>query len=211
MAESLKEKNLKWLIIAILANFAIFYLTAHTQALQANEFAEIVSDWHKALPVGASVLAGTLLNGLLSRDFKARIVFWRWSYPLPSRLAFSKHAREEQRVDFAILQERFGDLPVSPEGQSSLWYRIYKSHENDLAVTQAHRDYLLLRDWCALSFLFLIVLGPVSFFLVVPKSIAASYSGLLLLQYAVTMIAARNYAASLIRNVLAIETGSSVN
>ena len=92
-----------------------------------------------------------------------------------------------------------------------MWYKIYQKHRDDPAITQVHRDYLLMRDWCAFSFLFLIVLAVTGLFIIEPSTVAWIYAALMLVQYLLTMIAARNYGVSFVRNVLAHESAATMS
>ncbi len=206
----MKEKIGPALVVVVLGNFVVFYLAVKTGALFSEGIAALVQEWQDALPVGAAVLLTTIANGLLSRDNKARVVFWRWDNPLPSREAFSRHSRAEQRINVQALDNQFGPLPSDPAGESTLWYNIYRTHRDDPAITQVHRDYLLMRDWCGLSFLFLLGLGTTGFYVIDPRATAWIYVAFLLAQYLVTMIAARNYGVSFVRNVLALASGATM-
>ena len=209
MPTSLKEANRPSILLVIFANLVVFFVAVKTGSIVSEGLTALVRDWQDALPVGGAVLLTALLNGLLSRDNKARVVFWRWHHSLPSREAFSRHAKTEQRVDLEALENRLGELPDDPAGESALWYKIYRQHRDDPAITQVHRDFLLMRDWCGLSFLFFIVLGITGFFFIEPQTVAWVYVALLAAQYVLTMVAARNYGISLVRNVLALESGAS--
>ena len=211
MKTPLKESIRVPLVAVILGNAVVFYIAVKTGNIFSEGLVAVLRDWQDALPVGGAVLLTTLLNGLLDRDKKARVVFWRWHNPMPSRQAFSRHAAAEQRVDVEALENRLGSLPSDPAGESTLWYKIYKVHRDDPAVRQAHRDYLLMRDWCGLSFLGLIVLGGTGLFIIDPTATAWIYGALLLAQYLLTMFAARNYGVSLVRNVLALESATALN
>jgi len=210
MKTSLKENIRIPLLAVILGNAIVFYIAVKTGNVFSEGLVALLRNWQDALPVGGAVLLTTLANGLLDRDNKARVVFWRWHTPLPSREAFSRHARTEQRVDIEALENRLGLLPSDAANQSSLWYKIYRNHRDDPAVRQVHRDYLLMRDWCGLSFLSLIVLGGTGLFIIDPIIGAWIYGALLLAQYLLTMFAARNYGVSLVRNVLALESGAAM-
>lgn len=211
MKSSLKESIRVPLLAVILGNAVVFYIAVKTGNVFSEGLIALLRDWQDALPVGGAVLLTTLLNGLLNRDYKARVVFWRWHNPLPSREAFSRHAITEQRADLEALENSLGSLPSDAAGESTLWYKIYNDHRDDPAVRQAHRDYLLMRDWCGLSFLGLVVLGGAGLFIIEPRATAWVYSALLLAQYLLTMISARNYGVSLVRNVLALESGAALN
>src|SRR5258708_4490553 len=51
-------------------------------------------------------------------------------------------------------------LPSDPAEHNRIWYRFYKSVEDNPAVTQVHRDFLLTRDYAGLAALFLVIFGP---------------------------------------------------
>ena len=204
MATSLKGQNHGWLLVVILANFVVLYLAVKTGSLFSDGLGVLVRDWKDALLAGGAILLTTLLNGLLSRDNKARIVFWKWNNPLPSRAAFSRHGKDDQRVDLCAIEKRFGTLPTSPEKQSALWYKIYSEYRDDPAVLQVHRDYLLMRDWCSLSVLFIFILGTIGVTMITPLEVKMLYTALLIGQYVLTMLSARNYGVSLVKNTLAL-------
>ena len=96
---------------------------------------------NKPLTGGGVVLAGTA-NGLLSADTKARIVYWRWSNPLPGNFAFSRYAERDARIDTAALRRAVGDWPSDPRQQNAVWYRLYKRFEHEPAVIDVHRHFL---------------------------------------------------------------------
>jgi hypothetical protein len=77
--------------------------------------------------------------------------------------------------------------------------------ENRPTVMQAHRDFLLLRDYAGLSFLFLFLYGLVSLYIVASLKIAGVHVLLLLGQYIIARQAASNYGIRLVTTVLAEE------
>ena len=44
-------------------------------------------------------LATLILDGIVTSDFKAVLVYWKWRDPLPGHEAFTVHGRKDRRVD----------------------------------------------------------------------------------------------------------------
>ena len=95
-----------------------------------------------------------VLDGLLSADAKARIVYCRYLHPLPGSRAFSVHLQNEPRADPDRLARHWGAFPVDPIAQNRLWYRIYRSVEDEVRVHESHRAWLFARDLTAYAALF---------------------------------------------------------
>jgi hypothetical protein len=204
LTKSLKEKNypLLWVIIALNALF--FYAVVHANAVQLDDLRSLFSDPGKLVPVGVAVLIATVLNGMLSAEMKARLVFLRWRNALPGHRAFSEYAASDPRVDPAALRETVGTtFPVDPADQNRAWYRLFKAVEQEPAVDQVHRDFLLLRDYTALSVLFLIFYGAVGLYAISSLKIFGLYIVLLNFQYIVARQAASNYGVRFVTTVLA--------
>ena len=91
-------------------------------------------------------IAAFILDGLLSADTKARIVYCRYRHPLPGSRAFSVHLLNEARADPDRLARHWGAFPAAPIAQNRLWYRIYRSVEDEIRVREAHRAWLFARD-----------------------------------------------------------------
>jgi len=157
MAKSLKEQN-RWQIWLIVAANALFlYGVVQANAIKLSDLGNIFKDTANLLPVGIAVVVATVLNGLLSADNKARLVFLRWHCALPGHRAFSRYAKSDPRIDLAALEKLHGSpLPNVPVEENRAWFRMYKTVENAPAVLQVHRDFLLLRDYTGLAALFLI-------------------------------------------------------
>nr|WP_315155649.1 hypothetical protein [uncultured Flavobacterium sp.] len=157
--------------------------------------------------LGASIapLLLFLLNGLVSSNLKATLVFWKLKNPLPGSEAFSKLSKEDSRIDRKKLKELYGPLPKNPSDQNKLWYKIYKKNSLDTIVSESHRTFLLARDLTSLCFLFMIFIGiPI---LAVGKwPINIYYFAFLVVQYLVVVIGAQNRGRRFVTNVLAIET-----
>jgi len=202
--KSLKEEYRWQLRLILAANALLFYLVAKENAIRFDGVRAAFTNLDSLLPVGLTAIAATVVNGLLSERTKDRLVFWRWRFPLPGHRAFSKHAPSDPRVDLAALRQLCGgDWPEGPENQNTAWYAMYKSIEDDPAIRQVQRDYLLTRDYAGMSVLFLVFFGAVGLFTIQSVEVWFCYFALLLIQYLVVRHSAANYAVNFVTAVLA--------
>jgi hypothetical protein len=138
---------------------------------------------------------------------KARIVFLRWHHALPGHRAFSRLAARDPRVNTAKLKSLLrGALPEDPAAQNSTWYKFYKTVEHKPSVTDAHKTFLLLRDYTSLSFLFFLIFGIAGLFLIPDSNVAIWYISILFFQLLIVLIAARNAGTRMVTNVLALKS-----
>jgi hypothetical protein len=204
LPKSLKEQNrpLLWTIIAVNAMF--LFAVVHANAIVLDDLRSIVSEPEKLVPVGLAIVISTVLNGLLSTDAKARLVFLRWRNALPGHRAFSEYAASDSRIAPNVLKNILGGaLPVDPVEQNRTWYRLYKTVEKEPAVDQVHRDFLLLRDYTGLSVLFFIFNGAVALYALSSWKVFGLYLVELMAQYAVARQAAAHYGVRMVTTVLA--------
>jgi hypothetical protein len=158
--KSLKDQNRWQLWIIVAVNSLFLYGVMQANSIKAYGLRAAFTDAQNLVPVGFALVIATVLNGLLSADMKARLVFLRWHHALPGHRAFSKYAVSDARIDLAALERLHGcPLPVDPVEQNRVWYRIYKTVENDQAVRQVHGDFLLLRDYTGLCAVFIAFYG----------------------------------------------------
>lgn len=94
--------------------------------------------------------------------------------------------------------------------QNRTWYRMYKSIENDPAVRQAHRDYLLMRDYTGLCAVFLVLYGAAGTFFIPSMRVGLIYLAVLAAQFILVRQAACNYGTRFVTTVLARKTGKEV-
>jgi hypothetical protein len=154
--------------------------------------------------VGFALVIATVMNGLVSADVKARLVFLRWLHALPGHRAFTKYAVRDPRIDLSALEKLHGGpLPTGPAEQNRAWYRIYKAAENDQAVRQVHRDFLLLRDYTGLSAVFIVFYGAAGLYAIPSIKVGLTYLLALVLQYVLVRQAASNYGIPMVTTVLA--------
>jgi hypothetical protein len=144
-----------------------------------------------------------VLNALFSPTAKAQIVFLRWSDPLPGSRAFSKLVKTDSRIDVKKLKAKVGTFPTAPKRQNALWYSLYKSIEDDPAVSTAHKNYLLTRDYAIFAALSVPILGCLAFVQFPTSTMALSYTGFLIVQFVLVVRAARTHGSRFVTTVLA--------
>ena len=202
--KSLKEQNRWQLWIIVAANSLFLYAVVQANAIRADGLRAAFTDAQNLVPVGLALVIATVLNGLVSADMKARLVFLRWRHALPGHRAFSKYAVRDPRIDVSALEKLHGSpLPVDPVEQNRAWYRLYKTVENDPAVRQVHRDFLLLRDYTGLCAVFIAFYGAAGLYAIPSMKTAMIYLLVLVGQYAVVRQAASNYGVRMVTTVLA--------
>jgi hypothetical protein len=207
----LKDQNV-WKLWAVLAANAVFlYAVVQANAIAVDGLRAIFADPHQLAPVGIAVVVATVVNAFLRPETKARLVFLRWRYALPGHRAFSRLAEADPRIDLGALERLHGaPLPVDPAEENRVWYRMYKTVENEPAVLQSHRDFLFLRDYASMAVLLLIVFSVAGLYAIASLRIALTYGLLLLLQYAVVRHAAANTGVRMVTTVLAIKAAAPV-
>ena len=108
MGKSIKDQNRWQLWLAIAANFIVFYVLMQWDEIAVAGFKGLIMMSANLLPVGLAIVVTTVINGLLSSDAKARIVFLRWKHALPGHRAFSGLAPKDPRIDLARLEKVCG-------------------------------------------------------------------------------------------------------
>lgn len=205
MSKSLKEHNRPRLAIVIVANLAVYYWVLDHEF----DFEDWKSDLSAVLQycyVLLASIAATVLNALVNHKNKARLVFWKWKFPLPASYAFTKHIDTDPRIDKEALINRYGPFPVDPEKQNALWYKWYHEVENEVRIVQVHRDYLFTRDYTSISFLFFVTFGPLALLQIGNANDTGIYFAILLLQYVTVRWAAKNYGIRFVTSVLACKS-----
>lgn len=91
-------------------------------------------------------IAAIVLVYILPVGIKHRIIFLRWRNPLPGCRVFTVLCRHDDRIVIDDLIKEYGQLPTAPDKQNSLWYKIYKSKQEDVVVRSSHGRWLLFRD-----------------------------------------------------------------
>lgn len=204
-AKPLKEQNRPYLRGILGANVLAFYCVSQGRFIQAEDWIALLHAIPKAACLGAfAFVVAIVLNGQLSSVVKDRLVFWRWQFPLPGHRAYSFYALHDPRIDLVRLTElNGGSLPTDPKDQGTTWFRMFKSVEDEPAVLQVHRDYLLARDYTGMSAIFFVVFGTSSCWLATPLRWAAAYLACLMIQYALARRAAANFGVRFVTTVMA--------
>jgi len=198
--KDLKAQNTKsiWAVVVLDA-----VILAPMLGLQTGTFGLATLLKRGPIAAAAPVLL-LLLTLLLTSEAKARLVFWRFRNAMPGHRAFSVYALRDSRIKLDTLRRKLGALPTDPREQNSVWYGLYRKVQDDVAVRQAHRHYLLFRDLVALSIVLVPAAAVIAVLNRVPVAAGASATGLLLLQYVLCAVAARYSGVRVVTNVLAI-------
>ena len=186
--------------------FVVFSGGDVLRAVLAGQWTELV-DLKHVLSLGLP-LATLILDGIVTSDFKAMLVYWKWRNPLPGHEAFTVHGREDSRVDMKALEAEHGPLPTDPAEQNLLWYKLSKATADRASVDEAHYAWLLTRDLTNLSFALVIVSVGLAAFLRVSEwewIVLVTAQGLL---YVVLSQVAANKGIRFVTTVLA-EAGAS--
>jgi len=209
---SLKDQNRWQLWMVVAAETLVLYGVIQANAIKADGLRSILTDAQNLLPVGFALVGATVLNGLLSADMKARLVFLRWHYGLPGHRAFTKYAVRDPRIDLAALEKLHGGpLPAHPVEQNRAWYRLYKSVENDHAVKQVHRDFLLMRDYTGLCAVFIVFFGRAGLYAIPSTKTGWTYLLVLVAQFLIVRQAASNCGARMVTTVMARRAAKEVS
>jgi hypothetical protein len=204
-SEGLKAANIKWLVMLAALDSAAILLFVAPELLSAGTMAILRAGATAVLPVVV-----LLLTGLLSHDVKARLVYWKIANPLPGSQAFTKHASADARINMDALTKNVGDIPDDPGAQNAKWYKLYRLVDDDAAVVQAHKLYLMYRDMAAMSLLLLPLVPAALWYAGVPISSLWITGGLFVVQYLACAIAARHAGTRFVCNVLAIHSTTKV-
>lgn len=206
------KNSYKWQLRAMaIVNVAAFWVFVFSRG-GISEFQTLINSISIKDGIVAllSPVVTLTLDGLLSADAKARLVYWRYLNPLPGSRAFSQHLKQESRADPELLAELWGTFPTDPAQQNRLWYRMYKSVDGEIRIHEAHRAWLFSRDLTAYSALFLIIFGIITLITEAPWVSIRWYLVGLLVQYLVMMISARTYGVRFVRTVLTLASHAEV-
>jgi hypothetical protein len=203
--KSLKDQNTASLVTILVVNIAIFAVVLKTDQLLAADYQEVLKHWQALIPAGLGAVLIGVVNGLLSVQAKARLVFWRWHDPLPGNRAFSHYVHLDPRIDVAALKSKVGPFPTKQNAQNALWYKFYKSVENDPRVLHVHRLFLLTRDYAGIASMLLIILGGIGLVAMQTYKTELIYAAALLVQFIASAVAARNYGIRFVNTVLALK------
>lgn len=215
MKKTLKQQNCPQVVVFLLANVFGIGTALLGWPLVAVLFTDMLNG--NLASIGKLVVVpalGALILGvvswLLPVSIKETLVFWGVGpRRLPSSRAFTVIAPRDPRIDIARLATRIGALPTDTDRQNVVWYGIYRKHGKEPPVLDANAAYLLYREMvalmpflgCATALLALVIPFRTSHLLAV--------GAVLLVEYMILVLAARNAGSRLVANVLAIEATAS--
>jgi hypothetical protein len=201
---TLKTKNAPFVfgfVIAVYVGFAFIngFDWSFTESMEVGKQGVKLKSPVLTLSVHLLVL---ILSYLLPSDWKDRVVYFRWHYPLPGSRAFTELCANDSRISREDLINKYGELPTRPDDQNSLWYKIYKEKQSDEVVLNSHRHWLLFRDIFAISIILFLPSSAFTFWHT--GAIAGlTYTLLILALIIVLWVCARNTGNRFACNVLA--------
>lgn len=207
MGKSLKDQNSGRLLAIVVGNAALFAVFAHaTEGSVGTVYEQTTKLVWQLAPAALAAALLAILNGLLTSQAKARLVFWRWKDPLPGNRAFSIHVNEDPRINIDALNRKLPKWPKSAHEQNTTWYGLYRTVESESSVATGHRDFLFARDYAVLSALFVVFLGGLAVFRFHDLYRSCFYIALLTVQYLVVRYVAARYGIGFVKTVLAVKS-----
>ncbi len=205
---SLKSLNMKWLVmLAGLDVVAVLLFVAPELVGNASWGTVAVMRGLVALVLPVAVL---LLTGMLDHDIKAKLVYWKLKDPYPGCEAFTRHGPADVRVDMVALKKNVGVLPTEPAEQNRKWFKLYLLVENEVAVLEVHKSYLMYRDMAAMSIPLSVLVPAAMFFTGAAQAAVWGSTILFAVQFFVCCVAARHSGKRFVCTVLAIHSTKKV-
>jgi hypothetical protein len=204
---SLKSLNMKWLVLMAVADMLVILFFVAPELVKEASFTQVGIG--RVLTTTVMPVIVLLIINVLPHSVKATLVYWKPLGVLPGTEAFTKHAPADPRIDMAALKKNVSVLPTDPTAQNAKWYKLYKLVQNEPAVAEAHKLFLMYRDMAVIS-LTLVFLVPVALIIVDATSSIPWAVGLFVIQYLVTALSARWSGIRFVCNVLAIHSARKV-
>ena len=210
MGRTLKQKHQPYIITFIAVNaVALGLLFVGRQRVSDLITSFTRGDWSfigKLVAVPAVItLLTSAVGWAFSKRIKELLVFWKLRNCLPSSAAFTQVGKSDPRIDLEQISHKYGNLPTEPAAQTALWYRIYRLHESQPSVEDAHGAFLRFRELSAFSVVVLLIGFAGAAIFARHNREVWSFLPVFLLEYLVMMFAARNAARHFVTNVLALE------
>lgn len=201
----LKQKNNAALWLFLILNLGIFAFLFFTETLLRLPESYKSLTTIRSLGILLAPFVLFVLNGLITSNQKAILVFWKLKNNLPGYRAFTKYAIEDGRINIKKLAAVYGQLPKIQRDQNLLWYKIYRNNKDEIVVQKSHKDFLLAADLASLTFLFLVVLA-IPAVLISDDSFRWLYLIIIFVEYLLMVRLAQTYGVEFVKNVLAIES-----
>lgn len=191
------------LFAALAANLALYYALVNGLSLSEFKMETATSHLTALLPGGLAVALCGILNSQLTYLQKARIIFLRWTDPLPACRAFSHYAARDPRIDMKAVRAKWSPLPKGAQQQNALWYRIYQQERETVAVRYLNRQWLFTRDYASICALLLIALGTLGIYQMPSVLSWSVFVGIVFGQFLFARRSAVNHAERFILTVIA--------
>lgn len=163
--------------------------------------------------IGAICLSSLVIccNHVLNSNYKYIIIFGKINNYFPGSVAFTEKLNEDFRINKQVLKEKHGKFPTDPKEQNEKWYEIYYKLSDNARIFKANRRFLIARDvnFASLLFLFFLLVVYVILILINYKLNNLNVSFLfiiLLFEFFISKIAAKNLANNLVKTVLVVES-----
>ena len=206
MPEALKDQNIPRLLAIMTGNVALYLVFLPAGPFADASYGQIAKYVAQFAPAALTIALLTIVNGLLGPLAKARLVFWRWTDPLPGSRAFSVHAKHDPRINLQALKQKVGKWPKNAREQNSIWYGLYRTVQSDPSVSSGHREFLFARDYAGLSAVFLLFLGALATYQFHDVRRLAAYVAVLATQYLIVRYVAAKYGERFVTTVLALKS-----
>lgn len=204
VGKSLKQGNFVWLCTLVTFDVVALAVVIFPDLIRDATLSNIAlarSMSSMLLPI-----IPLLLTNTISQLMKARLVYWRWSNPLPGSRAFTKFVKKDDRIDEAKLLKNIGIFPVNFKEQNSKWYSLYLKVKNEVSVLDAHRAFLLYRDITSLSIILLVLVGATLWFFESSRGDIYKACIVFAIQYVLAMLSARIAGQRMVCTVLSIHS-----
>jgi hypothetical protein len=202
---TLKKQNRKTLVGFILVNVILFSLLSNNFYVDSTGFSDLINNPLDPKILSVILLFGLsiILEGILSSNLKAIIVFHRIKNPLPGCRVFTEIARKDSRINMQKLAEKYDNkLPSEAASQNSEWFRLYKLYEKVEVVEESHKSFLMTRDLLALSII-LLILSTILHIALGTSAINIIYSTMIYVALIIVFkISAQNYGNRFTANVI---------
>ena len=180
---SLKTQNLPLITLYLLFNLTVFIVFYLTSTFEFKTFINIFENLSKKDGIVFILLPIIIfiILGIVPQNLKEIIVFWKIENRLPGCYAFSKYAKNDNRINLNLLK--------------------------DNGISKTHKDFLLAREWTTVTVLFILLSVPsLYFFTNINVDDLFYYFLFLLIEYVLIRFVTKNHAERLVTNVLAYES-----
>lgn len=202
--KSLKQANFVWLCTLVTFDIVVLALVIFPDIVRDATVSNIALA--RSISTALLPVVPLLLTNIVSQTMKARLVYLRWSNPLPGSRAFTKFVKEDDRIDEAKLLKNVGTFPTLPKEQNSKWYGLYLKVKNEVSVLDAHKAFLMYRDMASLSVILLALTAFVLWYWDFSRDDLYKACGVFAVQYVLTMLSARLAGQRMVCTVLSIHS-----